>query len=606
MTGSVVTAAQGALPVKGGLAFTVWAPSADRMEVRIYSPRRRVLRMKKAGGGYWKAFVRGFGPGARYKYAVNGRDERPDPASAFQPEGVHGPSEVVDHASFPWSDAAWRGLAPEKMIIYELHPGTFTPAGDFAGVESRLPYLKSLGVNAVELMPVAQFPGPRNWGYDGVYPYAPQNSYGGPDGLKRLVDACHRAGLAVILDVVYNHLGPEGNYLGVYGPYFTDRYRTPWGDAINYDGAGSPAVREYFIGCAAQWFRDYHIDALRLDAVHGIFDFGAKHFLTELSERTRGLSRLLGRRLSLIAESDLNDVRALAPVSAGDAMPHGVPVPAGWGMDAQWSDDFHHALHSLLTGERSGYYEDFGEFGQLAKAFSDGFVYDWAWSPHRGRRHGSVSAGLHTGKFVVCSQNHDQVGNRLLGERLSRLAGERRLKLAAGAVILSPYIPMLFMGEEYAEKNPFQYFVSHGDPGLVKAVREGRKREFAAFGWKKEPPDPQGEGAFAASRLDWGRLSRDGHADMLDLYRRLIALRRGEPSLGCAPRRDVSVKRSGKTVSLFRRRGRSASVVVFNFGRSAVRPALPPGRWKAVLDSEGRRAAEPLAPESLRIYFWGR
>lgn len=594
MTGGLITSAQGALPVKGGLSFTVWAPSAAGMEVRIYSPRRRTLRMKKAGGGYWKAFARGFGAGTRYKYAVNGRDERPDPASSFQPEGVHGPSEAVAHDAFQWSDTAWRGLPPEKMIIYELHTGTFTPTGDFAGVESRIPYLKSLGVNAVELMPVAQFPGPRNWGYDGVYPYAPQNSYGGPEGLKRLVDACHRAGLAVIMDVVYNHLGPEGNYLGVYGPYFTDRYRTPWGDAINYDGKDSPAVREYFIGNAMSWFRDYHIDALRLDAVHGIFDFGARHILAELSDRTRDLSRLLGRRLSLIAESDLNDVRALAP------------VPGGWGMDAQWSDDFHHALHSLLTGDRSGYYEDFGGFGQLAKAFSDGFVYDWAWSRHRGRRHGSSSAGLHTGKLVVCSQNHDQVGNRLLGERLSSLAGEKRLKMAAGAVILSPYVPMLFMGEEYAEKNPFQYFVSHGDPGLVRAVREGRKREFSAFGWKKEPPDPQGEGTYAASRLDWDRLARGRHAAMLDLYRRLIALRRGEPSLGCAPRKDVSVKVSGRTISVFRRRGRSASAVVFNFGRSAVRPALPPGRWKAVFDPEGRRATAPVAPESFRVYLRGK
>ncbi|KAF0126715.1 MAG: maltooligosyl trehalose hydrolase [Elusimicrobia bacterium] len=594
VTGAVITSAQGALPVKGGLAFTVWAPAAERMEVRIFSPRRPALRMKKAGGGYWKASARGLGAGTRYKYAVNGRDERPDPASAFQPEGVHGPSEAVDHAAFPWADAAWRGLAPEKMIVYELHPGTFTPTGDFAGVESRIPYLKSLGVNAVELMPVSQFPGSRNWGYDGTYPYAPQNSYGGPEGLKKLVDACHRAGLAVILDVVYNHLGPEGNYLGTYGPYFTDRYRTPWGDAINYDGKDSSAVREYFIGSALGWFRDYHIDALRLDAVHGIFDFGAKHFLAELSERTRDLSRLLGRRLSLIAESDLNDVRALAP------------APAGWGMAAQWSDDFHHALHTLLTGERGGYYEDFGEFGQLAKAFSDGFVYDWAWSPHRGRRHGSSSRLVHPGKFVVCSQNHDQVGNRLLGERLSVLAGERGLRLAAGAVLLSPYVPMLFMGEEYAEKNPFQYFVSHGDPDLVRAVREGRKREFAAFGWKKEPPDPQGEAAFAASRLDWDSVSRGAHAAMLDFYRRLISLRRSEPSFGCVPRRDVSVKVSGKTIALFRRRGNSASAVVFNFGRSAVRPALPPGRWRAVFDSSGRRAAEPLAPESFRAYIRGK
>lgn len=595
-----VPAAQpGAAPGKRGTSFRVWAPGAGSMSVRVMSGKQRAFPMKKAGGGYWEALLPGVAPGALYKYALDGVREFPDPASAFQPLGVHGPSEVTDHSSFSWDDGAWKGIPPGKMIIYELHPGTFTAEGGFGGAEEKLGYLKDLGINAVELMPVAQFPGGRNWGYDGAYPYAVQDSYGGPLGLKKLVNACHSAGLAVILDVVYNHLGPEGNYLECFGPYFTDRYRTPWGKALNYDGPDSGPVRDFFTGNALHWFGNYHIDALRLDAVHGIYDLGAKHVLAELAERTRGFSKAAGRDFYLIAESDLNDTRVIRP-----------PEEGGHGLDAQWSDDFHHALHTQLTGERQGYYEDFDGFPSLAKAFGDGFVYDWKWSAHRRRMHGSPAAEIAPGKFVVCSQNHDQVGNRLLGERLSSLASFKRRKLAAGAVLLSPYIPMLFMGEEYGETNPFLYFVSHGDENLIKAVREGRRKEFSAFGWKTDPPDPQSQEVFEKSRLDWTKPGRGRHAEMLAFYKKLISLRKTFPSLGVVGRTDMVVRSSpaAMAISLFRRLDRGATLTVFNFGKKHFARALPPGRWLQLFDSGAPGAAArqagtaSLGPESFKVF----
>ncbi|PKM97843.1 MAG: malto-oligosyltrehalose trehalohydrolase [Elusimicrobia bacterium HGW-Elusimicrobia-3] len=588
----------GAFPEGEGTFFRVWAPRAASVELRLGDSPGPGLKMKNTGG-YWEAYSRRAGQGTLYTYSVDGGEPRPDPASRSQPLGVHGPSEVVDQAAFAWQDGAWKGLPQEQLIIYELHPGTFTREGGFAGVEARLDYLKALGVTALELMPVAQFPGERNWGYDGVYPYAPQASYGGPAGLKRLVNACHKAGLAVVLDVVYNHLGPEGNYLDAFGPYFTDHYRTPWGRAVNFDGADSVPVREFFIGNALYWLRDFHVDALRLDAVHGIYDLGARHFLTELADRTRALAAERGRELLLIAESDLNDPRLIRPEEEG-----------GYGLHAQWSDDFHHALHSLLTGERQGYYEDFGGFQALVKACSEAFVYDWAWSPHRRRMHGAPAGGLPPARFVVSSQNHDQVGNRLLGERLTALTTPKRLRLAAGAVLLSPYVPLLFMGEEYGETNPFLYFVSHGDEALVAAVREGRKKEFAAFGWKQEPPDPQAAETFERSRLDWSKPGVGRHAETLDFYRRLIALRRAEPSLGPVGRQDLVVRANpeNRTLSLFRRKGRSSTYTAFNFGRRAAARTLPPGRWAQIFSSEGGAAprhapaAAALPPESFKVF----
>ena len=443
----------------GRCSFRVWAPRAQQVEVRIVAPGQRIIPLRRDERGYHEVVAESVDPGTRYFYRLDGESERPDPASRFQPEGVHGPSQVVD-SRFSWGDAGWFGLPLRDYIIYELHVGTFTGEGTFAAVVTHLEQLKELGITVLELMPVAQFPGSRNWGYDGTYPFAVQNSYGGPDGLKHLVSACHQRGLAVVLDVVYNHLGPEGNYLGDFAPYFTDRYRTPWGPAVNFDGAHSDEVRRFFIENALSWVTEFHVDGLRIDAVHAILDFSAKPFLQELAEAVHAQAERLNRRIYLIPESDLNDTRLIR-----------APEVGGFGLDAQWNDDFHHALHTLLTGERTGYYEDFGEIRHLVKGFREGFVYSGEYSPYRRRRHGNSSRSLPAHRFVVFAQNHDQVGNRLRGDRLSHLVSLEALKLAAGVILLSPFIPLLFMGEEYGEIAPFEYFVSHSDPGLIEAVR---------------------------------------------------------------------------------------------------------------------------------------
>jgi maltooligosyltrehalose trehalohydrolase len=371
-------------------------------------------------------------------------------------------------------------------------------------------------------MPVAQFSGARNWGYDGVFPFAVQNSYGGPLGLKRFVNACHEHGLAVVLDVVYNHIGPEGNHLAQFGPYFTDRYRTPWGQAINLDDALSDEVRHFFVSNAVEWIRDYHVDALRLDAVHAIFDNSALNFLEELGDAVHEQATALNRRIYVIAESALNDVRLIRPHELG-----------GYGLDAQWNDDFHHALHTLLTKERAGCYVDFGNFQHIAHAFSEGFVYSGRYSVSRGRRHGNSSRVIPPAKFVVYAQNHDQIGNRMVGDRLGQICGLDAYKLAAAVVLLSPFLPLLFMGDEYGETAPFQYFVSHSDPGLIDAVRRGRKEEFAAFNWIGEPPDPQDEQTFNRSKLNHC-LKKEGHHKILvEFHKELIHLRKR--AAGIAP-----------------------------------------------------------------------
>ena len=429
-------------------------------------------------------------------------------------------------------------------------------------------------------MPVAQFPGVRNWGYDGVYPFAVQNSYGGPEGLKSLVDACHKRGMAVILDVVYNHLGPEGNYLWDYGPYFTDKYKTPWGDAINFDGPYSDEVRNFFVQNALSWVTDYHIDALRIDAIHGIFDFSAKHFLREMGEAVHARAGELGRHIFVIPESDLNDVRVINPVELG-----------GHGLDAQWNDDFHHCLRTLLTGEKSGYYEDFGTIDQMEKAYRDGFVYSGQYSPFRKRRHGNSSKDRPARQFVVFSQNHDQVGNRMQGERLSSLVSFEALKLAAGCVILSPYLPLLFMGEEYGETAPFLYFVSHADPVLIEAVCKGRKEDFRAFGWEGEPPDPEDERTFLASELHWEERTKGSHGTLLRFYQQLIALRTGTPALFELERERTEVRdcEAEKVLTMLRRSsdGKSRVCVLLNFMASDVsfHATFPEGPWEKILDS---------------------
>lgn len=566
--------------------FRVWAPFARSVSAKLITPGLRILPLRKIEGGYWSATAEQCPPGTRYLYVLDNGRERPDPASRCQPEGVHGPSQVVNHAAFPWTDQGWKGLSLQSMIMYELHTGAFTPEGTFDAIIPHLDYLKELGITAIELMPVAQFPGERNWGYDGVYPYAVQNSYGGPEGLKRLVDACHRKELAVILDVVYNHLGPEGNYLWDYGPYFTGRYKTPWGDAINFDGPYSDDVRSYFIGSALAWITDYHLDALRTDAIHGIFDFSAKHVLRELAEAVHARAGELGRKAQVIAESDLNDARMIRPADLG-----------GCGLDAQWNDDFHHSLHTLLTGERTGYYEDFGKLEHLEKALREGFVYSGEYSAYRKRRHGASSNDRPAGQFVVFSQNHDQAGNRMAGERLSSLAAFEQLKLAAGAVMLSPFIPLLFMGEEYGETAPFHYFVHHGDGELIAAVRKGRQEEFLAAGWRGELADPQEKETFLKSKIDFELRHRDRHRALFGFYRELLRLRKETAALNTLSKTGMEVRSFAPEKMLFMRRGQGREAVfsLFNFSEKdqAVSLALPEGVWEKTLDSSDARWAGP-------------
>lgn len=470
--------------------------------------------------GVWEALVPGIAAGARYGFRVDGGEARPDPVSRSQPEGVHALSEVVDPNSFTWTDDAWAGLALADYVIYELHVGTFTPAGTFDAAIQRLADLKELGVTAVELMPVASFPGTRNWGYDGVHLYAPQWSYGGPEGLRRFVDAAHGLGLAVVLDVVYNHVGPEGNYLDTFGPYFTDVYRTPWGRGMNYDGPGSDSVRQWAHDNALHWIAEYHVDALRLDAVHGIFDFGAVTFLEDLSDQVHELGRRTARKVQLMAESDLNDPRVVRPPELG-----------GLGMDAQWSDDFHHTVHALLTGERSGYYVDYLGIATPADVYREPFFYARRHASHRNRVHGRSSAGIPRQRFIVCAQNHDQVGNRAMGERLAALVTPDRQRIAAALTLLSPYVPLLFMGEEHGETNPFLYFIEHGDPELAAAVQRERRREFPGLATGGVEIDPQAEESFRSSKVDWSKASDGTGAQLRALYRDLLALRREEPAL---------------------------------------------------------------------------
>jgi len=499
----------------GSTAFRIWAPKCRQVEVKLHSKKeKRTLPMELDENGFFSVSAQAFAAGTRYSYILDKEKERPDPCSRYQPDGVHGPSEVVDLSGHVWQDEGWKGISSADLVLYEMHTGTFTESGTFEGVIEKLPYLKKLGITCLEILPVAQFPGKRNWGYDGVGLYAVQNSYGGPESLKKLVDACHRDKIAVCLDVVYNHFGPEGNYLNDFGPYFTEAYHTPWGSALNYDGPESGQVRKFIIENALYWITEYHIDALRLDAIHGIYDFGARHVLQELQERLGEQARTLGRKVCVIGESDLNDARVIRTKEEG-----------GYGFDAQWSDDFHHALRVTLTGERKGYYEDFTGLGDLAKAIKQSYVYDWKYSAHRKRNHGNSPEGLPGERFVHYSQNHDQVGNRAWGDRINKHISFEAQKLAAVLVLLGPHIPMLWMGQEYGEEAPFQYFIDHGDKELTRLVREGRKKEFKSFGWD-EVPDPADPKTFETSKLNWALPSEGRHGMILRLYQDLIKLRR--------------------------------------------------------------------------------
>jgi len=538
--------------------------------------------MLKDENGYWHAVIDGVSPGTRYSYSLDENRERPDPASFYQPDGVHGPSQVIDLDEFAWQDNGWNGIPLRDMIMYEVHIGTFTADGTFSAALSRIGDLKDTGINAIEVMPVAQFPGDRNWGYDGVYPYAVQNSYGGPDGLKSFVNECHRNGMAVILDVVYNHLGPEGNYLWDYGPYFTDRYQTPWGDAINFDGPYSNEVRKYFIENALYWFGNFHIDALRLDAIHGIYDMSATPFLRDLSAQVEDFSREKGRRYFLIAESDVNDAFAARPAVAG-----------GYGLDGLWCDDFHHSLHALLTGESNGYYADFGTAENLAKSLEEGFVYSGQYSLYRKRNHGNSSADLPADRFVVFSQNHDQVGNRPGGERLSGLVSFEGLKLAAGAVILSPYVPLLFMGEEYGETAPFLYFVSHSDTRVLEGVRNGRRKELQSGSRGEEIPDPCSVDTFSRSIIQWEKRTQDRGETLLHFYRELIDMRKTVPPLTQYERKCLTVEAlpEKRVVTVERWKGGYRTLLILNFNKADItigNPAAGNG-WQRLLVSSDER-----------------
>jgi maltooligosyltrehalose trehalohydrolase len=566
---------------ENGCTFLVWAPKAEKIDVHILSPTDRVLPMQRLERGYFYAHADDVGCGAQYTYRLNDLAEHPDPASRFQPQGVHGPSQLIDDR-FPWSDAKWKGVQLQDYVLYELHVGTFTPEGTFDAIVPRIAELSSLGITAIEIMPVAQFPGSRNWGYDGVYPHAAQDSYGGAEGLKRLVDACHAKGMAVVLDVVYNHLGPEGNYAGAFGYYFTDTYKTPWGAALNFDQAHSDEVRRYFIDNAVQWIADFHIDGLRLDAVHAIVDPSANPFIEELAAACQSKGRELNRCVAVIAESNRNDRKMVIPRERN-----------GWGLDSQWNDDFHHSLRVSFTGEHEGYYEDFSGVADLAQAMGEGFVYGGQYSKFRKRRYGNSAEGLPGETFVVFAQNHDQVGNRKVGDRLTLVVSFDELKLAAAAVLLSPYVPLLFMGEEYGEPAPFQYFVSHSDPAIIEAVRKGRGEEFADFEWAGELPDPQDEKTFLRSKLDW-KLRRQGqHHILLNFYKELLQLRREIPALRILDRnaQEARVVGGGKTVLLRRWHENSEALAVFHFGKQPEALRIPDlsADWSLLLNSASSR-----------------
>ncbi len=508
--------------------FRVWAPAAKGMTLVLYgqdeASEERRLAMSKTGDRGWWCVSAEAACGTDYAFLVDtDTTPVPDPRSADQPKGVHGPSRLYDHSLFPWSDKHWQGSPLSGAVIYEMHIGTFTPEGTFDSAIEHIPYLADLGITHVEVMPIAAFPGSFGWGYDGVALFAVKENYGGPDGFKRFVDACHAHRLAVLLDVVYNHFGPVGNYTTKFGPYLTDQHHTPWGDAINFEAAGSDEVRRFFCDNALMWMRDYHVDGLRLDAVHEFMDRSAKHFMEQLADEVEVLSATLGRRLVLIAESDLNDPRVVLPSEAG-----------GMGIDAQWSDDFHHSLFTVLSRQPSGmgYYDDFGTMGDLAKSLKSVFVYDGRYSKYRKRIHGRAVSGLSAHHFVVFLQNHDQVGNRAVGDRIDQIVGMPRAKVGLALVLMAPFLPMLFQGEEYAASTPFQYFADHDDEEMARAVSEGRKREFAAFGWDEgEVPDPESRETFERSKLNWNEINEGKHAEMFAWVRDLIHLRRSTGSL---------------------------------------------------------------------------
>jgi maltooligosyltrehalose trehalohydrolase len=573
------------------ISFRVWAPIAKQVEVKIGS---NLFGMTANEGGWWLAELPLDGAGIDYMFVIDRGGPLPDPRSPWQPNGIHGPSRTVDHAAFRWTDQHWQAPALSSAIFYELHVGTFTREGTFIAAIDKLDYLADLGVTHIELMPIAEFSGNRGWGYDGVDLYAPHHAYGEPDDLKRLINACHARGLAVFLDVVYNHLGPAGNYLARFGPYFTRRYATPWGQAMNFDGPGSDEVRRFSCDNALMWLRDYHFDGLRIDAVHAIVDTSAVHFLEQLACEVTKLQAQTGRDLPLIAESDLNDPRVVRRQEIG-----------GYGIHAQWSDDFHHALHCVLTEERAGYYRDFGALADLAKALQRVFVYDGRYSAFRRRRHGRPPSGLSGHSFLGYLQTHDQIGNRAKGERSSDLMNVGRLKIAAALVLTAPFIPMLFQGEEWGATSPFLYFTDHEDPELGRNVTEGRRREFTAFGWNPEEiPDPQAGETFERSKLNWSEPDKEPHAGLLIWHRRLMELRRRIPALSNGRLNEVLVSFDETVKWLVVKRG--SVVIACNLNQRKQRvPAKIDPESRLLLSSDDKvqiiQNAVELPPDSVAI-----
>jgi len=573
--------------------FSVWAPRARKVAVKIGDGNYPMRGPSERG--WWNVAVEQAGPGTDYGFVIDDDAQAwPDPRSMWQPHGVHGLSRVYDQAAFVWSDGSWNVSPLGRAVIYELHIGTFTAEGTFDGARERLDYLVTLGVTHVELMPVAEFPGERGWGYDGASLFAVYERYGGPDGLKRLVDACHARGLAVLLDVVYNHFGPVGNYSGKFGPYITERHRTPWGGAVNFEDWGSDEVRRFFCDNALMWLRDYHVDGLRLDAVHEYFDRSAVHFMEQLGIEVEKLSAKLGRRLVVIAESDLNDPRVVKPRGLG-----------GYGMDAQWSDDFHHALFTVLQrgGGEKGYYVDFGTMAKLAKALTKIFVQDGTYSQYRERSHGRPVENLSPQQFLGFIQNHDQVGNRAVGDRIDAVIGIDRAKVAAGLVLTAPFVPMIFQGEEFAASTPFQYFADHEDPEMARSVKEGRRGEFAAFGWNPaDIPDPEAVDTFLRSKLRWDEVHEGRHEEMFQWYRGLIALRRSSASLNNGEPGQTKVTFDGDKKWLVMERG--AVMVICNLGEGRMEfenPAHLPLVMASRGDVRATKSAVVLPPDTLAI-----
>lgn len=585
---------------RGSAEVTLWSPLAQKVELVVGDGNAaETIPLQKQELGFWHTTTAKVKAGTRYKFSIDDKDPLPDPASLFQPEGVHQHSVVVNLDQYTWKDQSWNNLPLPSYIIYELHTGTFTSEHNFDGIRNKLDYLVDLGINAIEIMPVGQFPGSRNWGYDGVYPFAVQNSYGGPEKLQELVDACHSRGIAVILDVIYNHLGPEGNYLGEFGPYFTEKYSTPWGKALNFDDAWCDGVRRYFIENALMWFRDFHIDALRMDAVHAIKDFSPTHIIKEIRQRVNELSSRTGKPYYLIAEMDLNDPIFINPLEK-----------SGYGADAQWIDEFHHALRVSSGQKREGYYSDFVGVEHLAKSYNDAFVYDGQFSEHRKKIFGAKTDNPGH-QFVVFSQNHDHTGNRMLGERTSQLVSFEMCKVMAGAVMVAPYLPMLFMGEEYAEKNPFQFFISHTDEALAALVNEGRRKEFSSFNWKGETPDPRLEETFARSMLQWN-INDEQHQKMLHFYKTLINHRKNQPALRSTDRTNckATADTSASTIIVKRTSDEQELICYLNFSNIEYSINKEHVNWEVLLDSSspdfGGKKRELIQaivqPESIRIY----